>query len=444
MKRWRLGRGPKGLDKIVAFALLWSGLPCGACHLIDQELDVRRCILRLFPWALLCAEVFFPGFGWAQESPSIKIGTLFQMAGSGAEYGRHGSQGAMMAEKEINERGGILGRRLEVFVAHEGIPTVAVDKVLRYILEEGVDFLVGVDSSSVASAVSAVAKQHRKIILFTHARADQLTGWACHRYAFRIAPNAIMDARAAALVMKDRPAKRWYGIVAGSEYGRGAWESFQATLRKVRPDVEFVGEFWPRRFTADYTSIIQAVMEAKPDGVLSTLWGQELVTFVRQALPLGFFERVKFFVNPGGASLGVLGPLGDEMPAGLWVSAGYWFAYPDSVENRVFVKAYRVFYGEYPADVALASYSAVHLLKRVIEEVGSLDTERIVERLEGITYRDPEGVKTIRREDHQVVKDVVWGRTTRSTRHPFRILDDLVVIPGDELVRSVEETGCRT
>ncbi|MGH7406223.1 MAG: ABC transporter substrate-binding protein, partial [Candidatus Methylomirabilales bacterium] len=332
------------------------------------------------------------------------------------------------------------GRRLEVFVTHEGVPTVAVDKALRYILEEGVDFLVGVDSSSVASAVSAVAKQHRKIILFTHAPADQLTGRACHRYAFRIAPNAIMDARAAALVMKDRPAKRWSGIVAG----RDAWETFQATLRKVRPDVEFVGEFWPRRFTADYTSIIQAVMEAKPDGVLSTLWGQELVTFVRQALPLGFFERVKFFVNPGGASLGVLGPLGDEMPAGLWVSAGYWFAYPDSVENRVFVKAYRVLYGEYPADVALASYSAVHLLKRVIEEVGSLDTERIVERLEGITYRDPEGVKTIRREDHQVVKDVVWGRTIRSTRHPFRILDDLVVIPGEELVRSVEETGCRT
>ena len=414
------------------------------CHLIDQEVNVRRCILWFFLWALLCAEALLPGFGWAQESPSIKIGTLFQMAGSGAEYGRHGSQGARMAEKEINERGGILGRRLEVFVAHEGVPTVAVDKTLTYILEEGVDFLVGVDSSSVASAVSAVAKQHRKIILFTHAAADQLTGRACHRYAFRIVPNAIMDARAAALVMKDRPAKRWYGIGAGSEYGRDAWETFQAALRKVRPDVEFVGEFWPRRFTADYTSVIQAVMEAKPDGVWSTLWGHELVAFVRQALPLGFFERVRFFVNPGGASLGVLGPLGDEMPAGLWVSAGYWFTYPDSVENRVFVKAYRALYGEYPADVALASYSAVHLLKRVIEEVGSLDTERIVERLEGITYRDPEGVKTIRREDHQVVKDVVWGRTTRSARYPFRILDDLVVIPGEELVRSVQETGCRT
>ncbi|MEE8502936.1 MAG: ABC transporter substrate-binding protein, partial [candidate division NC10 bacterium] len=75
--------------------------------------------------------------------------------------------------------------------------------------------------------------------------------------------------------------------------------------------------------------------------------------------------------------------------------------------------------------------------------VGSLDTEKIVARLEGITYRDPEGVKTIRSEDHQVIKDVVWGRTTKSSEYPFRILDDLVVIPGEELVRSVDETGCQ-
>ncbi|HET7853138.1 MAG TPA: hypothetical protein VFM04_01595 [Candidatus Methylomirabilis sp.] len=50
---------------------------------------MRRCILGLFLWVLLVAQAFLPCFGWAQESPSIKIGTLFQMAGSEAEFGRH-------------------------------------------------------------------------------------------------------------------------------------------------------------------------------------------------------------------------------------------------------------------------------------------------------------------------------------------------------------------
>lgn len=403
----------------------------------------KRRSLRLMLLVPFWVGAFLPFSGWAMDNPPVKIGALFQLTGPDAAYGRHGSQGAKMAEKEINERGGVLGRKLQVSMVHEGIAAIGVEEVLKYILEGGVDFLLGVDSSSVALAVSRVAKRHRKIILFTHAPGAQLTGTACHRYAFRVVNNAVMDARAAARVMKDKPAKRWYGIGPDSEYGRGSWDEFRTALNKVKSDVLFVGESWPKHFTYDYTSVINAAIQAKPDAVWSTLWGNDLVTFIRQAQSVGFFERVKFFVNPAGASLAVLGPLGSKMPGGVWVSARYWFLYPDGLENEIFVKAYRALYGEYPADVALSSYSAIHLLKRVIEEVGSLDTERIVEQLEGITYRDPEGMKTIRKEDHQVIKDVVWGRTTKSRKYPFRILDDFVVVPGDELIRSDEETGCQ-
>lgn len=392
---------------------------------------------------ILCvAGAFVPGHGFAESLP-VKIGALFQLTGPDAEYGRHGSQGAKMAEKEINERGGVLGRKLEVSVAHEGIVAVGVEEAKRFIREDRVDFLLGLDSSHVALAVSAEAKKHRKIILFTHAAAGELTGEACHRYAFRVVNNAVMDARAAALVMKDKPADRWYGIGSNSEYGRGSWEAFREALQKVKPKAVFVGESWPERFTYDYKEIINAAMQAKPDAVWTSLWGNDLVTFIEQAQAVGFFERVKFFLNPEGASLSVLVPLGKEMPGGLWVSSRYWFLYPDAVENRVFVEAYRALYGEYPADVALSSYAAVHLLKKVIEDVGVLDTERIVERLEGMTYRDPEGLKTIRKEDHQVISHVVWGRTTMSDAYPFRILDDLVVVPGEKLVSWGDETGCQ-
>lgn len=400
-------------------------------------------VLRLVLVATCGAAAIFPGVGRAQVDRPLRIGALFQLIGPEADYGRHGAQGAKLAAKEINERGGVLGRQLELLVAHEGVPTVAVQEARRHILEENADFLVGVDSSSVALAVSAEARANHTIVLFTHASASSLTGRACHRYAFRLANSAVMDARAAALVMRDKPAKRWYSIGPDSDSDRGAWEVFQTALRRVKPDALFVGESWTRTYTADYKEALNAALEAEPDAIWSTLWGRDLVTFIRQAQAFGFFKRVKFFVNPGGASLAVLVPLGEEMPGGLWVSTSYWFLHPNSVENRVFVNGYRALYGENPADVALSSYSAIHLLKQVLEEVGSLDTERIVERLEGMTYRDPQGSKTIRREDHQVIKDVVWGRTSKSDRYPFRILDDLVVVPWKDLVRSGEETGCR-
>ncbi len=403
----------------------------------------RRYHLLFVIVAPMLAGVVLAGLGWAEEQPPIKIGAMFQLTGPGAEYGRHGSQGAKMAEKEINERGGILGRKLHVMVTNEGTAATGVQEARKYILKDRVDFLLGLDSPGVAIAVSAEAKTHRKIILFTHVGADTLTGQACHRYAFRVVDSAIMDARAAAFVMKDKLAKRWYGIGPDSEYARSAWDDFQTALQKIKPGVVFVGESWLKPWESDYTRTFDAALEAKPDAVWSTLSGKDLVTFIRQAQSSGFFARVKFFVSPAGASLAVLGPLGSEMPGGLWVSARYWFLYPDGIENQVFVEAYRALYDEYPADVALSSYSAVYLLKRVIEEVGAVDTEKIVDALEGITYRDPEGFKTIRSEDHQVIKDVVWGRTTRSDTYPFRILDDLVVVPGRAVVQSVEETGCR-
>lgn len=411
---------------------------------ISRELMVRqRYHLCLVLMASVLAGALLPRFGWAKDTPPIKIGALFQLTGPEAEYGRHGSQGAKMAEKEINERGGILGRQLHVIVTHEGTATTGVEEARKYILEDRVDFLMGLDSSSVALAVSAEAKDHRKIILFTHAGADALTGQACHRYAFRVVDNAAMDARGAAIVMKDKMATRWYGIVPDSESGRSSWEEFRVALRKVKPDVVFVGESLIKPWTSDYTGTLDAAIGAKPDAVWSTLSGRDLVTFIKRARAIGLFERVKFFVNPAGASLAVLGPLGSEMPGGLWMSTPYWFLYPDGVENQVFVDAYRALYREYPADVALSSYAAIYLLKQAIEEVGSLDTDKIITRLEGVTYRDPEGIKTIRREDHQVIKDVVWGRTTKSDDYPFLILDDLMVLSGKKLLRSVEETGCR-
>ncbi len=440
----RLGRGGKRLDKAASFTLLWNRFSPDLRGTISREMMVPRkyhpCVLLI---ALVLAWALLPDFGWVQDKPPIKIGALFQLTGPEAEYGRHGSQGARMAEKEINERGGILGRMLQVIVTHEGSTATGVEEARRYILKDHVDFLMGLDSSSVALAVSAEAKNHRKIILFTHADAEPLTGQACHRYAFRVVNNAVMDARAAAIVVKNKMAKRWYGIVPDSESGLSSWEAFRVTLRKVKPDVVFLGESLVKSWASDYRQTLDAAIRAKADAVWSTLSGRDLVTFIRQAQSSGFFERVKFFVNPAGASLAVLGPLGSEMPGGLWVSARYWFLYPDGIENQVFVDAYRTLYGEYPADVALSSYAAIYLLKRVIEEVGSLDTDKIIARLEGITYHDPEGVKTIRGEDHQVINDAVWGRTAKSDKYPFRILDDLVVVPGTELMRSVEETGCR-
>ncbi len=91
--------------------------------------------------------------------------------------------------------------------------------------------------------------------------------------------------------------------------------------------------------------------------------------FIRQALPTGLFDTVKFAFPVAGA-LEVLAPLGKEMPEGLYVSSRYFFNSPDSSMNRRFVEAYQKRYQEYPDYMAGETYAGVYFIKAAVERAG--------------------------------------------------------------------------
>lgn len=106
-------------------------------------------------WRWLLAMAVGLGLGFTQGQQPIKIGALFILSGNFAGYGKSGSQGAQLAVDEINARGGVLGRPLQLIVVDDqGNPEVGVREARRLILQEKVDFLFGIDSSSVALAVA--------------------------------------------------------------------------------------------------------------------------------------------------------------------------------------------------------------------------------------------------------------------------------------------------
>ena len=81
------------------------------------------------------------------------------------------------------------------------------------------------------------------------------------------------DAIIAALIFKDRKdIERWANIGADYEYGYVSWNLFKETLKKYRPDVEFVGEAWAPFLTLDFSPHISAVMAQKPDAIFATPW----------------------------------------------------------------------------------------------------------------------------------------------------------------------------
>ncbi|MBI5397032.1 MAG: ABC transporter substrate-binding protein, partial [Verrucomicrobia bacterium] len=88
---------------------------------------------------------------------------------------------------------------------------------------------------------------------------------------------------------KDKKLMKFYNIGPDYEYGRTMWELFKTRTSAQNPKAEFIGEQWPKLFAPDYSSYINAILAAKPDAVFCTLWGGDLVAFIKQAKPFGLF-----------------------------------------------------------------------------------------------------------------------------------------------------------
>jgi len=381
-------------------------------------------------------------FGTAlAEGPPIKIGAMFICTGKVGGYGQHAKQAIQLAVDEINATGGILGRKLEAKVEDTKLKKdVMLEIAKKFVNEDKVDFLMGPTSSGLAIALTEFAKENKKILIATQAADDALTGAKLHPYIYSTLSNAMMHSRSGAYLLASKPYKRYMCIGPDYSYGHSSWEMFKTKLKELRPDVEIVGELFPKFLADDYSSYIKQIQEAKPDMVWSPLWGGDAVTFIRQALPTGLFKEVGFAFPCAGA-LEVLVPMGKEMPEGIYVSSRYFFPTPDSSMNRNFVKAYQDRYKEYPDYMAGETYAGVYFIKAAVERAGTTDTEAIIKAVdrEPLAFETPEGWKIIRPEDHSVVEDCLWGQTTFNEEYGFSMPKSFYAVQGEEICRTDDE-----
>jgi len=376
----------------------------------------------------------------------IKIGGQGAISGAHADYGWQMMAGATLAIEQINAKGGILGRKLELkFMDEELKPATAVKNARYLVTDWGADFLFGVDSSGSAMAIGPVLPELNRLFFFTHAATHRLTEELVDqkgiKQIFRLVAPVYQDALAA-WVFKDNPEiKRWAGINCDYEYGYVAWNLFKENIRKFRPDVEFVAAAWAPFWTMDFSSHIAAVMAEKPDAIFATPWAGEGVMLLRQALMLGVFDKIQVWWQGMGGSVDLLEGLSREIEADkfkgkLWATARYIHNYPATPENKAFVEAFRKRWGRFPNYSAEGSYSTIYAIKAGAEKAKSLETAKVGAALEGMELKTPGGMRLIRKEDHQAVYTVPAGRAMKSPDYTIPILGDLKVIPAKDYFRS--------
>jgi branched-chain amino acid transport system substrate-binding protein len=345
----------------------------------------------------------------AQAQEPIRIGELnsYKVFAAFLEPYRKGWQ---LALEEVNAAGGVLGRRLEIVSRDDnGNPGDAVRVAEELLAREKVSMLMGTFASNVGLAVADLAKQRKVLFLAAEPLTDKIVWENGNRYTFRLRPSTWMQTAMLIPEAARLKKKRWAIVYPNYEYGQSATRAFKELLKKAQPDVEFVAEQATPLGKIDAGPVVQALADAKPDAIFSSLFAGDLARFVREGETRGLFKGREVFDLLGGEPE-YLDPLKDEAPQGWYVTGYPWYGI-DSPEHRAFLASYQKRWNDYPRAGSVVGYTAVMAAAAAIRKAGNLDSEKLVAAMQGLKVDTPFGAVVFRELDHQSTMGAYVGRT---------------------------------
>ncbi|MEA3194336.1 MAG: branched-chain amino acid transport system substrate-binding protein [Betaproteobacteria bacterium] len=351
-------------------------------------------------------------------------------------------KGMELARDEINAGGGVLGRKLELVVRDDGgTPGDAVRVAEELIAREKVDVLMGTFASNVGLAVSNLASQRKVVFLASEPLTDKIVWENGNRYTFRLRPSTYMQVAMLVPEAAKLKKKRWAIVYPNYEYGQSATASFKKLLAQAQPGVEFVAEQAPALGKIDAGAVVQALADAKPDAIFSSLFAADLQKFVREGNTRGLFRNTAVF-NLLAGEPEYLDTLKDETPEGWWVT-GYPWNEINTPEHRKFREAYQKRWNDYPRQGSVVGYTAVHAVAAAIRKAGSSETEKLVQALKGLDMQTPFGMVVWRALDHQSTMGAYVGQLARKDGKGvmvnWRYADGAKFQPADEEIRKLRK-----
>ena len=372
---------------------------------------------------ILCSAVFALILGLTgckSGKSTVKVGILHSMTGTMAMSESPVRDSEMLAIKEINEAGGVLGKKIKV-IEEDGAsdPSTFSAKARKLLEDDKVVTVFGCWTSASRKAVKPVFEELFGLLWYP----VQYEGMEASPNIMYMGASPNQQVVPAVDYCAEHFGKKMYLLGSDYIFPRTANRIIKAQLAQLGGTC--VGEEYVPMGHSDFSEIIQDIKMEKPDVIINSLNGDSNVSFFKQLKEAGFsaekLPTMSFSISEEEVS-----KIGIENLIGHLVTWNYYET-TETPKNAKFVSDYKNEYGSdrVTGDPIEAGYIAVYMWAAACEKAGSFDVEDVRMAAKGLSFTAPEGTVTIDGANQHLYKRVRIGRINQNG-----LIDEIWATPG--------------
>lgn len=360
--------------------------------------------LRATIIAALTVFFLFP-INYASAQGVIKVGAIVQLSGAASFLGPSEKDAYLMAAKEINKNGGVLGKHLKVIVADSATdPSTANTDAKRLLAQDQVSALFASTTSASRQSILPVVIRNRKTLFFYDAVYE---GHACNRsmYVMGEVPHTQI-APIVPYLQKKLHKNKWYFVGDGYNWPRDTYKVAKKTIRKDGGKI--VGSKFVPIGTTDFSTVLQNISSTKPNFVLLILLPSDAVAFMKQFNNQGLNKHiVPIATLVEQTALAAMG----HASRNLLIPAGY---FPNTTpQSKKFEKQYHQVMGRNAAPqnfISINGYDALRLWAMAVNKAGTLNMRSVSKALPTVTWHGPRGPVSWSAKTHHATFPIYLAR----------------------------------
>ena len=378
------------------------------------------------------------------ETP-VKIGLVDPLTGVYAAVAQNEVTGAKLAVSQINAKGGILGRPIELLVEDSANDVgTGVQKARKLIERDEVSFLIGDVNSAVAQAIAQVSNEKKLLHIVSGGHTDTITGKDCKWNVYRVCNTTTMEANSISSLLFEQYGKKWHFITPDYAFGHTLQEAALADLKKLGGTM--TGNELTPLGTTDFSAYLIKARSANPDVILVLPQGSDMVNCLKQIVQFGLNKQVH--VAGLQQELESLEAMPPEARIGIWMFEWYWKQPGVPGVDQFVAEIRKINGGKVPTARHWFGYTSVHTLAGVANREKSLDGVKLARALGNFELAPEIKLQPnkcyYRTGDHQLMTSSFVGEALPQGKDdPEDLFRVDHVIPGDKTAPPESATGCK-